>query len=150
MFTDSRTLIGPVQACSLNPVDLSSGVSQRPVNAVRESPRGFASMRGKITSLHPRPSVDERSDLAERIQQLREQRRANVNEFKTLCSEAQRLRSEAREIRARSRFVKDQVAGIQQQLLNGGLQFRTVWGFNFNSFATSATVRNSSVVFGGL
>lgn len=89
--------------------------------------RGVAIMRAKITSLHPRQSVDQHSDLAERIQQLREQRRANVSEFKALCSEAQRLRSEARDIRTRSQFLRDQVVGIQQQLLNGGIEFRAVW-----------------------
>jgi signal transduction histidine kinase len=84
-------------------------------------------MSGKIIALHPRHASDERSDLADRIQQLREQRRANVSEFKALCSEAQRLRSEARDIRTRSQFLRDQVAGIQQQLLNGGVEFRAVW-----------------------
>lgn len=84
-------------------------------------------MRGKITSLHPRQHIVEHSDLADRIQQLREQRRANVSEFKTLCSEAQRLRSEAREIRTRSQFLRDQVADMQQHLLNGGPEFRVVW-----------------------
>jgi signal transduction histidine kinase len=84
-------------------------------------------MRGKIIVLHPTQTIDERSDLAERIHQLREQRRANVSEFKALCSEAQRLRTEARDIRTRSHFLRDQVAGIQQQLLNGGVEFRAVW-----------------------
>ena len=114
-------------SCPPTPVGLSSVVSLRPVNAARESPRGLAIMRGKITSLHPRQQTIEHSDLAERIQQLREQRRANVSEFKTLCSEAQRLRSEAREIRTRSQFLRDQVADMQQHLLNGGPEFRVVW-----------------------